>query len=274
MLTRRGKLRATLPVSIFISPNMPFDDQGNLVNQAPGATPADQDMSTLAPPGYGEHVLDQLYEDVDPAGFHTPGIQSGVNSPYYAHSRAGSADNLAALADHAPVAPAALSSRLANVSMDSPRRNSSYTSMHSVMGRTSPPSGPQGAAPRSEPQSASLTRCNSREDHSRRTSVEHFDADETDIAELSRVPSYATAVRTPARSRTQTGSCPVPDYQTALSAPRTPPVTDVGVEPMTAIAVMTPGEEHARHGDHSADRTILDEPHSEADLDANGSQAI
>ncbi|KAM4062894.1 hypothetical protein HRG_007713 [Hirsutella rhossiliensis] len=258
-----SELRATLPVSIFISPNVPFDEQGNLMNQSPGATPAGQDAAALAPPGYGEHVLDQLYEDVDTAGLQTPAIQSGVNSPFYAHSRTGSADNLAALADSAPIAPAALSSRLADVSFDSSRRNSSYTSMHSVLGRTSPPSGPQGSAQRSEPQSAGLTRSNSHEDYSRRNSVEHFDADETDLAELSRVPSYATAVRTPARSRAQTGSCPVPDYQTALSAPRTPPATDVNVEHLTAIAEVTPAEQ-----------TNSDDSHSGVDFHVDRSQAV
>lgn len=263
MLTGKRKLRATLPVSIFISPNVPFDEQGNLVNQSPGATPADQDTAALAPPGYGEHVLDQLYEDVDTAGFQTPAVQSGVNSPFYAHSRTGSADNLAALADSAPIAPAALSSRLADVSLDPSRRNSSYTSMNSVLGRTSPPSGHQGAAQRSEPPSASLTRSNSHEDYSRRNSVEHFDPDETDLAELNRVPSYATAVRTPARLRTHTGSCPVPDYQTALSAPRTPPATDVSAEHLAAIAEVT-----------SAEQLTSDGSHSEMDVSASRSQVV
>ncbi|KJZ73208.1 hypothetical protein HIM_07405 [Hirsutella minnesotensis 3608] len=233
-----SELRATLPVSIFISPNVPFDENGTLVDQTPGIAPTEQDTAVLAPPGYGEHVLDQLYEDVDVTGFQTPAIQSGVCSPsyFYAMSRAGSSENLAALANNDPITPAALSSRLADVPLDAPRRNSSYTSMHSVMGRGSPPSGSSGNAHRSEPHSGNLTRSNSQDDCSRRNSVEHYEPDEADLAELNRVPSYATAVRTPARSRTQTGGVPVPDYQTALSAPRTPPATDVTFEQLTAIA--------------------------------------
>ncbi|PFH60597.1 hypothetical protein XA68_10698 [Ophiocordyceps unilateralis] len=236
-----SELRATLPVSIFISPNVPFDEQGNLMGQTAGSALAGQEAAAMAPPGYGEHVLDQLYEDVEPVGFHTPGlqsgVQSGVSSPFYAHSRTGSADNLAAMANSAPIAPAALSSRLADVSLDAPRRNSSYTSMHSVSDRMSPNAGRS-----SEPPSASLTRSNSREDHSRRNSTEHVEMDEVDLADLNRVPSYATAVRTPARLRTQTGNFAVPDYQTALNAPRTPPGTETGAEQLTTIPESVPPE--------------------------------
>ncbi|RDA84602.1 hypothetical protein CP532_6047 [Ophiocordyceps camponoti-leonardi (nom. inval.)] len=229
-----SELRATLPVSIFISPNVPFDEQGNLMRQCPGSTLAGQDAATMAPPGYGDHVLDQLYEDVEPVGLQTPGVQSGVSSPFYAHSRAGSADNLAGMANSSPIAPAALSSRLADVSLDSPRRNSSYTSMHSGSGRISP------NAVRSEPPSCSLTRSNSREDPLRRNSADQVEADEVDFADLNRVPSYATAVRTPARLRTQTSNFTVPDYQTALHAPRTPPGTDIAPEQLTTIPEVTP----------------------------------
>ncbi|KOS17370.1 putative HECT-type ubiquitin ligase-interacting protein [Escovopsis weberi] len=56
-----SELRATLPVSIFISPNIPFDEHGNLVRQTPnGSKSLAQDVGPFAPPGYGEHVLDQL----------------------------------------------------------------------------------------------------------------------------------------------------------------------------------------------------------------------
>ncbi|PHH82256.1 hypothetical protein CDD82_6575 [Ophiocordyceps australis] len=245
-----SELRATLPVSIFISPNVPFDEDGNLVSQAPGAISSDHDAGAIAPPGYGEHVLDQLFENVESAGgyqtpgfqtpgFHTPGmqtpcIQSDVSSPLYAHSRAGSADNLAAMAHSAPVAPAALLSRLADVSLDSSRRNSSYTSIYSISGRMSPP---QGGAPGS----GGLTRRNSDgdDDNSGRNSIEHIDSDDNGLADLSRVPSYATAVR----SRTQTGTGPpVPDYQTALNAPRTPPTTEVNVEHLAPISEDASGE--------------------------------
>ncbi|KAG5923821.1 hypothetical protein E4U61_002509 [Claviceps capensis] len=233
-----SELRATLPVSIFISPNIPFDEQGNLVNHSQSnSTPTTENVA-IAPPGYGEHVLDQLYEDVDISGFQSPSIQSGVSSPFYAQSRSGSMENLASLGHTITIAPAALSSRLADVSLDPSRRNRSFTSMpsQSPSGRVSPTSGPFISLSRSEPPSTCLTRSNSVDENSGRNSTEHVDVDSTDFAELNRVPSYATAVRTPAPYRAQPTAGLVPDYQTALYAPRTPPATDVNVEPLASIS--------------------------------------
>ncbi|KAG8423818.1 hypothetical protein J3458_000673 [Metarhizium acridum] len=234
-----SELRATLPVSIFISPNIPFDEQGNLLSQNQGSSAPSTENALVAPPGYGEHVLDQLYEDVDVSGFQTPAIPSGVSSPFYSQSRSGSAENLASLAHHpSPIAPAVLSSRLADVSLNPCQRNRSFTSVysHSPSGRVSPTSGQHGSAPRSEPPSQNLTRSNSEEDRSGRNSTEHVDLDPAEFAELNRVPSYATAVRTPAWSRTQPAAGLVPDYQTALYAPRTPPATDITLEPLSTIS--------------------------------------
>ncbi|KIE03552.1 arrestin domain-containing protein, partial [Metarhizium majus ARSEF 297] len=240
-----SELRATLPVSIFISPNIPFDEQGNLLSQSQGSSGPSTENALVAPPGYGEHVLDQLYEDVDVSGFQTPAVQSGVSSPFYSQSRSGSAENLASLAHHpSPIAPAALSSRLADVSLNPSQRNRSYTSVHShsPSGRVSPTSGHHGSAPRSEPPSQNLTRSNSEEDRSGRNSTEYVDLDPAEFAELNRVPSYATAVRTPVWSRTQPAAGLVPDYQTALHAPRTPPATDITPEPLSTISEDRSGE--------------------------------
>lgn len=224
-----SELRATLPVSIFISPNMPLDEQGNLVSQNPGGGAQTSDSGAVAPPGYGEHILDQLYDEVDVSGLQTPGIQSGVSSPFYAQSRSGSMENLASL--NAPFPPAALSSRLADVSIDPSMRN--------------PPSPP--TAPRSEPQSTVLSRSNSGEDHSGRESPE-AGVDMSEFADLSRVPSYQTAVRTPARSRAQSGAVALPDYHTALSAPSTPPATDLHTahDILAPITEDTAGEHQSR----------------------------
>lgn len=233
-----SELRATLPVSIFISPNMPLDEQGNVVDQSP-STPRDEELGHIAPPGYGEHVLDQLYENVDMSGFQTPGVQSGINSPFYAQSRSGSSENLAAAVNHhsRPVAPAALTSRLEDVSLDPSQRNSSYNSVTSASGVASP-TGNYGPAPESEPHSGSLTRSNSAEDgrSSSRNSAEHVDFDASGLSELNKVPSYQTAVRTPARSRAQSSSALLPDYQTAICGSRTPPAGDLIADPLSTIS--------------------------------------
>lgn len=220
------KLRATLPISIFISPNLPLDDEGNLVEPASGGPAGvEVDHGAIAPPGYGEHVLDQLYDEMDVTGFQTPAIQSGVSSPFYIQSRAGSSENLASMINGAVVSPAALSSRLANVSLDPTQRNATFSSLT------------HAAAPRSEPNSTALTRSNSGEDSagpSGRHSPEHIHIDESEFAELNKVPSYSTAVRSPVVARTPAETYRLPDYQTALSAPRTPPATDAHPE-MTGI---------------------------------------
>jgi arrestin-related trafficking adapter 4/5/7 len=197
---------------------MPLDEEGNIVDQSHGTPLSGADAGTVAPPGYGEHILDQLYEDVDMSGFQTPGIQSGMNSPYYAQSRAGSSENLTVLPGIDGVAPALLSSRLQNVSLDAGNRNSSYSSLSSYTpGFISPTSNTQSI-------STALTRSNSEEDTSGRNSPEHLDFPE--LSELNKVPSYATAVKTPARSRTFSGGVMLPDYVAATSAPASPSATE------------------------------------------------
>lgn len=237
-----SELRATLPVSIFISPNMPIDETGSIIESTTATGASASDATTIAPPGYGEHVLDQLFEDVDNSGFQTPGFASGVNSPFYALSRAGSTENLAALgmtSAMSGVPPTALSARLANVSIDSSDR-------HHAHGDHSAPPTSHPSLPASTP----LTRQNSAEEgrhssdnstpnlanhlRSGRVSPEHIEA--IDLNALSKVPSYSTAIKTPARSRSQTMTESLPDYLSALSAPTTPmPLESPAIDPLDVI---------------------------------------
>lgn len=233
-----SELRATLPVTIFISPNMPLDEEGNLVRQLPQGAAA-QEIVTIAPPSYNEHVLDQLYEDIESTGLQTPATQSGVSSPAYGHSRSGSAENLSALSSLA-VAPAALSSRLQSMSMDLSRRNTSLnmmtTSGSSMTGQ------PGGTTPHrmvdsaisSAPSSAPLTRQNSDERPSGCESPEQLD-----LSEMCKVPSYQTARNTPARTIVNAPGFLLPDYQTAVnSSPPSPEATEIA-DPMTTTAAST-----------------------------------
>lgn len=205
-----SELRATLPVSIFISPNMPLDEQGNLVSQVPGEAPPEGDISTMAPPGYGQHVLDQLYDDIDMGGFQTPAMASGMNSPYYQRSVPGSSVDLPQSEDIVSrtntssstsddITPAALTSRLQHVSLNPAHRNSSLLSVSSAAGPSSSSSNP-------------LSRHTTRDESSSsgRTSPEHIDEV---LEELNKVPSYATAVRTPARPRSMVGGVMLPLYR-------------------------------------------------------------
>ena len=55
-------------------------------------------LNAMAPPGYGEHQLDQLYNQVDPGGFQTPAAPaSGSGTPFSPRSRAASVDNLVSM---------------------------------------------------------------------------------------------------------------------------------------------------------------------------------
>ncbi|KAG9254695.1 uncharacterized protein F5Z01DRAFT_621471 [Emericellopsis atlantica] len=218
-----SELRATLPVAIFISPNAPLNEQGDVIN--PETAQADGEEERCPPPSYHEHKLDQLYDD-DMTGFRTPaGAMSGVNSPFYVHSRAGSSENLSNLMQSGgAIPPADLSSRLMNVSDDPTLRN---TVFNSTIGR------------RSEPSSNNLTRQNSGDDtpSSGRDSPEHIDLNE--FAPTTRVPSYHTAVQTRPPNES------APTYQTALTQPRTPPATDNQYEYMPSITTRAEGEEAA-----------------------------
>ena len=186
-----------------------------------------------------------------------------MNSPFYAQSRAGSTENLAALgmtsATAGGVPPAALSSRLANVSLDSSDRLSA-----ALHGDSNPPTSHP-----SQPTSTQLTRHNSAEDgrasdhsttpshphqnlRSGRVSPEHVES--IDLAALSKVPSYTTALRTPARSRSHTNEA-LPDYRSAMSAPTTPLISESStVDPLSVIH-----EGRVQDAPHSS-RTVPNSP--------------
>lgn len=219
-----SELRATLPVTIFISPNMPLDEEGNLVSQSPQERNQATQMSGVAPPGYGEHILDQLYHDVDIhgpySGMQTPAIQSGINTPFYGLSRAGSAENLHEMSGMA-VPPAALSSRLQDVSLSASDRNHSYNSLSGATtnGATTPHSQTADSRHDSPSHSAPLSRTASVEYRSGMNTPEHVE-----LEELSKVPSYTTALKTPARPLSMDQGLVLPDYESLVSAPTTPSV--------------------------------------------------
>jgi Arrestin (or S-antigen), C-terminal domain. len=121
LLTVTIQLRATLPVSIFISPNIAIDENNNLREQTQQSTrqAADDFAAQQAPPLYGEHTFDQLYSEVDPNGYRTPGPGSGgPGTPFGALSRNISAENLPSMAavSNTDISASALHSRLSSLS--------------------------------------------------------------------------------------------------------------------------------------------------------------
>ncbi|KAB8293937.1 hypothetical protein EYC80_009410 [Monilinia laxa] len=243
-----SELRATLPVTIFISPNMPLTAEGALVDQTPSSNTPSAAVSAHAPPLYGDHVLDQLYADMDQSGLMTPMPQSGMNTPFYAQSRAGSSENLASM-NSTPhptgaVPPAALSSRLQNLNstLNLGHRNSSFLRRYggSGSGGTTPHphddhqqggyfDSHHGPATSTIARSNPLSRRGSFNDDqqpdlagttmsSGHHTPEHLDYNE--MGDLTKVPSYTTAIKTPVRGMSYTEA--LPNYESAISAPPSP----------------------------------------------------
>jgi hypothetical protein len=225
-------------VHLFISPNLPpNEDQSVVVDQNILNQQAIQDeVNQNAPPTYGLHQLDSLYNDIDPSGFMTPGgihsmMNSGANTPFYAQSRSGSAEDLTSLdaAVHQPGGGAsaiALQHRLANLNMnhhDRPIR---------IQPSRQQSSGDSTPAPTGEPA--------------------YFDlpASNYDMDALVRTPSYNTAVRTPAGSRTPGGmDMALPSYEIATSRPSSPSRSrgSRGTTPSPARSLDTLNEETYRN---------------------------
>lgn len=248
-----SELRATLPLTIFLSPNMPLDEEGNLVHGVPiSATP--DEARTMAPPTYGDHVLDEIFRDADNDGLQTPGVRSGVSSPFYAQSRAGSTENLAAMlrmSDSTEITPQALQSRLQSVSLDPSQRNRSWPS--SLSGAATPHH-PHDSHADATPTSVPLSRQSSPEHSSGTTSPQHVDL--PDLTQLSKVPSYQTAVKTPVKplmASSQSGA--LPDYTTAVSASTSPTMGHETLAPPPAALRMIPEVSH-EEPDHPSRPTV------------------
>lgn len=225
LLVANRQLRATLPVSIFISPNLAIDDNNNLVDQTPhSAQRAVDTISHQAPPLYGEHQFDQLYSEVDPAGYRTPGPVSGPTTPFGAqsglHSRNISSENLASMnaLTNTDVSASMLHSRLSNLHAS----RSGHPSPERERPSDEAPSHRLGVTFEEPIHSASSPQSPASPEFSRRPSEEHFDFVPSGAAtpyhpspgeNLSRVPSYTTAVRTTVRPP----DAGLPDYQAVLA---------------------------------------------------------
>ena len=194
-----------------------------------------------APPVYGEHHLDFLYDDLDPAGYMTPaGGLSGVNTPFNSQSRRGSADNLASMGATTTtgVLPIALQSRLSSLD-NTPTNPVPENRAAGVSGSSEEVTSAEVQAPSSSNASPGIPRGESRQVSGdtlpRRTSEngsensgsdpQHF---EISPEELSKVPSYSTALR----SRPQTATCEVPPpYQSSAPLSLSPNPTVYSSDP-------------------------------------------
>ncbi|KAL9094959.1 MAG: hypothetical protein Q9165_002909 [Trypethelium subeluteriae] len=149
-----SQLVCKIPIKLFISPNLPINANQDVCpgpNQASEAIINQQETTLVAPPEYGAHRLDQLYNDIDPSGYRTPhpGAMSGSggNTPPLGHNRSESAENVTSLTQPADdnteggnhgseggVSASAIHSRLSNLqeqeSVQGARSRAHHSSPH------------------------------------------------------------------------------------------------------------------------------------------------
>ncbi len=196
-------------------------------------------MDELTPPQYGEHQFDQLYNDIDPAGYITPaGGPSGMSTPFQSRSRSVSTENLASLNGMASIdlTANALQSRLTNLDVAGASRMSRDRTVDRSQlscsgngqgehgdesGTSLPNSLPRGGSsshPGSESNQQTLINGNltprrgSEEDDvpSGAVTPQHI---EYSAESLAKVPSYTTALQSQTRTPVDNG---LPTYQTAI----------------------------------------------------------
>ncbi|KAJ9667372.1 hypothetical protein H2201_002573 [Coniosporium apollinis] len=260
------------PLNLFISPNYHIgEDQCIQIDANQQTEEAMNNASNqVAPPGYGQHHFDQLWDNIDPSGYMTPGARSGINTPFYSQSRNGSAENLPlpvldaliqspTSAPHGGPAASALHSRLATLQ----DRGSSHSARTQGQGQSQPTHSPS-EAPFEQPSDAnwshftppSLSGSSSRQSHSggpsRRTSDEQPPPIAPqrllgyDMEALARIPSYSTALRTPVSSSPKAEG--LPTYEAATSRPPSPNPTG------TRIPIRTSGESSGERDPPESDR--------------------
>lgn len=186
-------------------------------------------MAQQAPPLYGEHQFDQLYSQVDPNGYRTPGPGSGgPGTPFGPLSRNISAENLASMnaLTNTDISASALHTRLTNLNANRPSPNEptphdspneSHPNSRQLNVHFSDYFGPASGWTSHSPGSPELSRRPSDEvDHEAIPSgmATPFHPQYAEVETLSRVPSYTTAVRA------AVGPCDsnLPGYETVMAS--------------------------------------------------------
>ncbi|OCK84655.1 hypothetical protein K432DRAFT_413882 [Lepidopterella palustris CBS 459.81] len=229
---------------LFISPNLPpNEDQSVLVDHNILSSNAMRDEAhQTAPPTYGLHQLDELYNGIDTSGYMTPGARgsagnSGVNTPFYNQSRSGSNEDIPSTLDAVAhengdgasegvgASATALHSRLSNLSINQNNRTTRFApalvSSHHSSGGSTPHSSTDEASSSSQPHSLPSLRFQSGRGYygDYIAGADDFGHGEYDMEALVRTPSYNTAVRMPARTPI---SEDLPTYEIATSRPTSP----------------------------------------------------
>lgn len=285
-----SELRASLPVQLFISPNHLMGEDNEIHTPLP--TDHLQDVTAI-PPRYDEHVYDRLWDDI-PHDYSTP-IPSGANTPAIL-SRNNSSENLTSFGTprpHASLSPPNLDfmarlgrsrsaerpgtssgssatssdrssaedlqASLAAADEDTHVTTSANTLGHSIA--------IDGRGRRVGTRSAGNTRPNSPEDIHRANSLQvpphhHYPIlplTPLDINELSRVPSYQTAMK-PRPQDLGDDISSLPRYEGeglsgfGISHPHSPPLSREPSPPRSIVSrlgfTIRSGHSHSHSIDH------------------------
>ncbi|KAL8935212.1 MAG: hypothetical protein Q9211_004818, partial [Gyalolechia sp. 1 TL-2023] len=198
-----------------------IDEENNVILHNLGGVDPDT-FAVGAPPLYGQHQLDILYNDLSPTGYTTPaGCLSALSTPF-SQSRRGSADNLASMnMMTTSVLPTALQSRLSSlnnppgVSTNHGLETPSTSEGISLVGaQVLPLNDSSLVTPNADEsrQDAAIVTPRRMSDHD----SEHSGAQHVEFGpeEMSKVPSYSTALRS--HPQTPINAVP-PTYQSATS---------------------------------------------------------
>lgn len=179
-----------------------------------------------APPLYGEHRLDRIYEGIDPNDFLTPGVLSGVATPFNGTTHNASTENLSTLSHAAH--SSALDSRLRNLQLND--ADFHPLSRPIIPQRHSSQENAEASSDHGTPFANGYTIDNSGLHDSPPQPAYDMEA-------LERKPSYATAIRTPVPLSTSEP----PTYALATSRPPSP-------------VMQVPGRAHLRSGHNTPPR--------------------
>jgi hypothetical protein len=252
---------------------MPIDENNRVRNgDSAAARRAVDEYANQAPPLYSEHQFDQLYSEVDPNGYRTPGPGSGgPGTPFGPLSRNISNENLASMnaLTNTDISASALHSRLTTLNANHFGHQSPGES-HESPTESHPNSrqlnvhfgeyfGPSSGSNSHSPGSPELSRRASDDgDHEAIPSGmatpyhPHF----LEIETLSRVPSYTTAVRAtvgPCDSELPAYNTVIASDMPVLQSPQQAHVRSGRSSGLsTPLEVIRPGFFHAR-GAHADD---------------------
>lgn len=188
-----------------------------------------QDSEIYAPPGYGDHLLDQLYNELPESMYFTP-AGSGTATPIAIRSNSNSAENLVAM-NNSEVPATSLHSHLSNIVTLTGRRRRAHSSDRRTSGHNHSSSMESSSSDPPRPASAEegyfTRRSGSGVQESPvpiegRRPQDPFTSDhiEYDNNILAKVPSYNTAVSGPLpRTSSNTG---LPSYAIVASRPPSP----------------------------------------------------